>query len=140
MPIRMSGWSASAETPHLILGSGKRPDIRAKIGDKEVLFDVRTNTATTAGYDFVARCAATAHPMASIFILSKARILPGAHSKECGKRRGDGHKRGSNNKQDGALTPTPTPTIHKKRRTALALVERALRACLNFSCVVVFVS
>ena len=43
MLIRMSGWSASAETPHLILGSGKRPDIRAKIGDKEVLFDVRTN-------------------------------------------------------------------------------------------------
>ena len=39
MLIRMSGWSASAETPHLILGSGKRPDIRAKIGDKEVLFD-----------------------------------------------------------------------------------------------------
>ena len=60
MLIRMSGWSASAETPHLILGSGKRPDIRAKIGDKEVLFDVRTNTVTTAGYDSVARCAATA--------------------------------------------------------------------------------
>ena len=51
MLIRMSGWSASAETPHLILGSGKRPDIRAKIGDKEVLFGVRTNTATTAGSD-----------------------------------------------------------------------------------------
>ena len=60
MLIRMSGWSASAETPHLILGSGKRPDIRAKIGDKEVLFDVRTNTVTTAGYDSVARCAAIA--------------------------------------------------------------------------------
>ena len=44
MLIRMSGWSASAETPHLILGSGKRPDIRAKIGDKEVLFDVRTKS------------------------------------------------------------------------------------------------
>ena len=60
MLIRMSGWSASAETPHLILGSSKRPDIHAKIGDKEVLFDVRTNTVTTAGYDSVARCAATA--------------------------------------------------------------------------------
>ena len=29
MLIRMSGWSAPAETPHLVLGSGKRPDISA---------------------------------------------------------------------------------------------------------------
>ena len=42
----MGGWSASAETPYLILGSGKRPDIRAKICDKGELFDVRTNTVT----------------------------------------------------------------------------------------------
>ena len=72
MLIRMSGWSASAETPHLILGSGKRPDIRAKIGDKEVLFDVRTNTVTTtAGYDSVARCAATARYAAHIGAIKK---------------------------------------------------------------------
>ena len=36
---------------HAFLGSGKRPDIHAKICEKEVLFDVRTNTVTTAGYD-----------------------------------------------------------------------------------------
>ena len=36
---------------HGFLGSGKRPDISANICEKEVLFDVRTNTVTTGGYD-----------------------------------------------------------------------------------------
>ena len=47
MLIRMSGWAASRETTHLLPGSSKRPDIRAHIAGRCVLFDVRACAMTS---------------------------------------------------------------------------------------------
>ena len=55
MLIRMSGWTASRETTHLLPGSSKRPDVRAFINGQCVLFDVRTCTMTNG---ILSRCAA----------------------------------------------------------------------------------
>ena len=51
IPLRQASlhWTWRVETVKI----QRRPDIRAKIGDREVLFDVRTKTVTTAGYDSV---------------------------------------------------------------------------------------
>ena len=60
MLIRMSGWTASRETTHLLPGSSKRPDIRAHIAGHCVLFDVRTCTMTSGmGPAGLSHCAAT---------------------------------------------------------------------------------
>ena len=60
MLIRMSGWTASRETTHLLPGSSKRPDIRAHIAGRCVLFDVRTCTMTSGmGPAGLPHCAAT---------------------------------------------------------------------------------
>ena len=60
MLIRMGGWAASRETTHLLPGSSKRPDIRAHIAGRCVLFDVRTCTMTSGmGPAGLSHCAAT---------------------------------------------------------------------------------
>ena len=60
MLIRMSGWTAPRETTHLLPGSSKRPDIRAHIAGRCVLFDVRTYTMTSGmGPAGLSHCAAT---------------------------------------------------------------------------------
>ena len=60
MLIRMSGWTAPRETTHLLPGSGKRPDVRAHIAGRCVLFDVRTCAmASGMGPAGLSRCAAT---------------------------------------------------------------------------------
>ena len=57
--IRRAGLRASAETPHLLHDSQKRPDVKVRVGKQVTLLDVRTSSTTTTGTDSTQECAAT---------------------------------------------------------------------------------
>ena len=57
--IRRAGLRASAETPHLLHDSQKRPDVKVRVGKQVTLLDVRTSSTATTGTDSTQECAAT---------------------------------------------------------------------------------
>ena len=56
--VRRAGVRASAETPHLLHDSQKRPDVKVRVGKQVTLLDVRIYSTATTGNDSTQQCTA----------------------------------------------------------------------------------